>query len=361
MYMGDMGDNTVLVLFIALPLICGAALLAFARHLKRHPGTGWGRLALGNLLVLALLLSILFPAGEVYFRFLFDSTDSLNYTKVSQDWVDKYWVQNSFGFRDNIEYMAQRAPGTPRVSFVGDSFTAAHGVASVEDRFANIIRRAHPEWDVQVLAQLGYDTGDEIKLLQRLYAKGYQGDRVVLMYCLNDVSDMMPEWDQVIQRLSADARGGRGGWLCRHSYLLDFVRTRIKAMRDPDIRNYFDFVRRGYTGSLWETQKSRLRTFRDLVESHDGHLLVVIFPFFHDLGANYSYQPIHDQLDQFWREEHVPCLDLLPVYRNLPPGKLIVNRFDPHPNEYAHALAAEVIDKFLRQNLTNSPKDTIAR
>jgi hypothetical protein len=76
---------------------------------------------------------------------------------------------------------------------------------------------------------------------------------------------------------------------------LDFVRTRIKAMRDPDIRNYFDFVRHGYTGSLWETQKSRLRTFRDLVESHDGHLLVVIFPFFHALGHDYSYQTIQDQ------------------------------------------------------------------
>src|SRR5215472_14397661 len=151
--MGDIGDNVVLLLFIALPLICGGALLAFARHVKHHPKrTGWSRLLLGNFLVLALLLSFLFPAGEVYFRFLYDSTDSLNYTKVSQDWVSKYWVRNSAGFRDNVEYTAQRVPGTPRVSFVGDSFTAAHGVASVEDRFANIIRSAHPKWDVQVLA-----------------------------------------------------------------------------------------------------------------------------------------------------------------------------------------------------------------
>jgi hypothetical protein len=142
---------------------------------------------------------------------------------------------------------------------------------------------------------------------------------------------------------------------------LDFVRQRLKAMRDPDIGNYFDFVRRGYTGSLWETQKSRLRTFRDLVESHGGRLLVVIFPFFHALGRDYSYQPIHDELDQFWRQEHVPCLDLLPVYSNLPPGKLLVNRFDPHPNEYAHSLAAEAIDKFLQQHMTNSPEGTSVR
>jgi hypothetical protein len=354
--MGDIGDNVVLLLFIALPLIFGGALLTFARHLKRHPGrTGWGRLVLGNLLVLALLLSFLLPAGEIYFRFLYDSTDSLNYTKVSQDWVSKYWVQNSAGFRDNVEYLTQRVSGTPRVSFVGDSFTAGHGVASVEDRFANIIRRSHPEWDVHAIAVPGYDTGDEINQLQRLLARGYQVDRVVLVYCLNDVSDMMPEWAQVIQRLSADARGGRGGWLCRHSYLLDFVRTRIKAMRDPDIANYFDFVRSGYRGFLWERQKSRLRSFRDLVESHGGHLLVVTFPFFQTLGDNYPYQAIHDELDQFWREEHIPSLDLLPVYRNLPTGKLIVNRFDPHPNEYAHSLAAEAIDKFLQPHMTNSP------
>ena len=43
---------------------------------------------------------------------------------------------------------------------------------------------------------------------------------------------------------------------------------------------------------------------------------------------------------------NLPYLDRLPVYPCLPPGKITVNRLDPHPNEFAHQLAARAIDRF---------------
>jgi hypothetical protein len=61
---------------------------------------------------------------------------------------------------------------------------------------------------------------------------------------------------------------------------------------------------------------------------------------------------VHEQLGRFWRELQVPHLDLLPVYQGLKPQQLVANRFDPHPNEFAHKLAAEAIQKFLEQNMT---------
>ena len=48
---------------------------------------------------------------------------------------------------------------------------------------------------------------------------------------------------------------------------------------------------------------------------------MVTFPFLHALGPNYEYQFVHEELDQFWRELKVPHLDLLEVYRELPPKK----------------------------------------
>ena len=78
---------------------------------------------------------------------------------------------------------------------------------------------------------------------------------------------------------------------------------------------------------------------------------MVTFPFFQGLGPQYAYQTMHDQLNQCWRALGVPHLDLLTVYRSLPPGKLIVNRYDQHPNEYAQALAADAIGKFLQEQL----------
>ena len=103
---------------------------------------------------------------------------------------------------------------------------------------------------------------------------------------------------------------------------------------------YFDFVKKGYRGPLWQRQKKRLQAIRDLVWFHDGSFAVVRFPFMHATGADYEYQFIHDQLDGFWSKRGVPHLDLLPVFRDLPPQQITVNPFDAHPNEYANALAA---------------------
>jgi len=337
-------------LFLLFPLLAGVALFLFIRHCqKTRSSRTWLRLLAGNLLVFIFLLGVLFVAGEAYYRFIYDTTDSLTYTKVSQRWLDRYYIQNAAGFRDNIEYSLTIQPGKRRISFLGDSFLAGHGVKNVEDRFPNIIRRNHPEWEIHVLAKLGADTGDELTILKQSLDEGYQLDQVVLVYNLNDVSDIMPEWQASLKRIFADE--DKGGWLRRNSYFVDILYHRWKVWHDPTMRQYFDFVLKGYQGPIWETQQQRLITLRNLVQSHGGRLLVVTFPFLHNIGPDYKFYPVHAQLDRFWENANVPNLDLLPVYSNLPPSKLVVNKFDAHPNEFAHALAAKAIDQFLEEEM----------
>jgi hypothetical protein len=351
----SMNQDWIFDFFLLFPMASGVALFLFIRRRqKSQTPAGWGSLLLGNFLVFAFLLTLLFVTGEAYYRFFYDTTDSLAYTMVSQRWLDRYYILNSAGFRDNIEYSLKIAPAKRRISFLGDSFVAGHGIKNVENRFPNIIRRAHPEWEIHVLAKLGADTGDELALLQRILHDGYQLDQVVLIYDLNDVADIMPEWKASLKRIFADEN--RGGWLRHHSCFLDILYHRWKVAHDPDMRHYFDFVLKGYRGATWELQKRRLTELRDLVESHGGRLLVVTFPFLHDMGPNYRFQDVHKQLDRFWAGLNVPNLDLLPSFRNLPPSKLVVNKYDAHPNEYAHALAAKAIDQFLVAEVkTNAP------
>jgi hypothetical protein len=349
-----MSEDFIFIVFLLFPLTCGGVLLLFIRYNRtRRTQAGWRRLIVGNLLVLCFLLTFLFVAGEAYFRFFYDTTDALAYTKASQRWLKRYYVQNAAGFRDNIQYSVTIEPGKRRVSFLGDSFAAGHGVKSVEDRFANRIRRAHPEWETHVLAKLGADTGAELALLKKCVADDYQMDQVVLVYCLNDVADLLPEWDRQLERIFSDVN--RGGWVRRNSYFLDTIYHRFKASRDPYIRNYYNFVRGGYRGPVWERQKQRLNAMRDLVQNRGGKLSVVTFPFLHAMGTNYEFQFAHDELNQFWKELNVPHLDLLPIYRDLPPAAITVNRFDAHPNEFAHELAAEKIDQFLKEQIKSPP------
>ena len=151
-----------------------------------------------------------------------------------------------------------------------------------------------------------------------MLARGYQIQDVVLVYCLNDVADMQPEYAQVVNQVTAEV--AQAGWLRRNSYFADFLYCRYRAMRDPHMKDYYPFVRDGYRGPLWEQQKQRLKDLRDLVQSKGGRLSVVTFPFLHALGPAYAWQSVHDQLGQLWRDLAVPHLDLLPSFIDFPPG-----------------------------------------
>jgi lysophospholipase L1-like esterase len=345
---GGWEENLAFALFLAAPAVSLGLTTVFFRRIKRSKvPTGWGRLAVGNALVLLCLATPVLLAGETYFRFFCDTTDSLAYTRISERWVQRHWRVNRAGCRDNVEYSPAFAPGTRRLSFVGDSFTAGHGIKDVEDRFPNRLRRAHPDWEVHVLAAVGLDTGEELALMKKAFAKGYQVDQVVLVYCLNDIGDLLPPQADATGRVLAEMDDC--SWLTRNSYMLNLGYHHYKASRDPYLGNYCSFVREAYSGALWEQQRERLKAFRDLVQAHGGRLTVVTFPLLNTLGPNYEYRFIHDKLDQVWRELGVPHLDLLPIFEGLPPSQVTVNRYDAHPNERANQLAAEAIDKWLPQ------------
>src|ERR1043165_1005606 len=350
-----MAENLLLALLLALPCLWSSLLWLLAQRIRRrHKPKRLGTLFLANGLVTLLLLSLLAAGGEVYWRFLADTTESLSYARLTTRWFDRHWILNDANVRDNVEYQPLIAPGKRRVTFVGDSFTAAQGIKNVEDRFVNRIRRAHPGWEVHMMAVLGFDTGHELDRMDQVLKDGYQIDEVVLVYCLNDVSDMMPEVKAAAARLRAEVDAS--GWLRRNSYLVDTLAHRLAMRRNPFMQGYYDLVRNGYEGDLWERQKKRLAAFRDLVAAHGGRLSVVTFPFVHDLGPNYPYQSVHVRLNRLWAELQVPHLDLLPVFKDLPPHQLMVNRFDAHPNEYAHALATAAIDRFLTERLPDKPQ-----
>ena len=345
-----MDENLVLGLYLLLALLSGGLVALLARHVRARGGPpGWARLLLGNLLVLFALLALGLLGGEVYYRFVYDATDSLEYNKVSVRWFERYYHQNSWGCRDNVEYANVIQPGKRRITFLGDSFTAGHGIKDVEALFTFRLRQAHPEWEIHVLARPGLDTGNELQSLAASFTNHYQVDQVVLVYCLNDIGDLLPESMEAIQRVYDEV--DHSGWLRRHSYVVNTVYNRLSLSWNPDLKRYFRLILEAYRGPAWPRQRERLKECRDLVEAHGGRLCVVTFPFFQALGPNYEWQFAHEELDQCWRELRVPHLDLLPVYKGLPAKKLVVNRFDSHPNEYAHALAAAAIEKFLEKQL----------
>ena len=311
----------------------------------------WAGLVLINMAVMALLFTVVFLAGETYYRFVYDQSDAFGLTRVHERWMQRYYHYNHAGARDNINYTKLPPPNMRRITFVGDSFTAAHGVKDVEKRFANIIRRGKQgEWEIHVLADNGMDTGEEIDTVARFVANGYKFDVLVLVYCLNDIADIVPEWKVILDRIYGDQKSE--GFLLRHSYFLNTVYYHVKGALDPDISNYYGFVKKAYDDSaLWRRQVGRLKSLTEFCEHNGIRLMVVTFPFLNALGEDYSYADVHGKLGNCWKALGVPHLDLLSVYAGHKPRELVVNRYDAHPNERAHAMAAEAIAGFVEQHL----------
>jgi lysophospholipase L1-like esterase len=356
-----MNEDFAFYVFLIGPPLAGEVIFLFwlFRYSQtHHKVTGWKQILFYNLLSLVLLMGLAGLGGELYYRQIYDTTDSLAYTKVSQQWVERYCRYNAAGFRDNIEYGLERPEGRRRISFLGDSFTAGHGIKSVEERFPNLIRAQHPEWEIHVLARFGLDTGREAQLLHKAVTNGYQLDYVVLVYCLNDIADLFPEWDAALREVVSDSN--RGGWLRQNSFFVDTLYHRYKAAHDPRLSQYYSFVRDGYRGDLWETQKQRLGALHDYVTGNGGRLLVVTFPFLQAEGPDYEYQFVHDQLNQFWQSRGVPHLDLQPTFAGKSSQTITVNSHDAHPNEYANRLAAEEINRFLTGHIQKAVAGRVA-
>ena len=64
---------------------------------------------------------------------------------------------------------------------------------------------------------------------------------------------------------------------------------------------------------------------------------------------NYSFNIANNFAKEVSEENSFYFLDLLPVYRKYDEKKLFLNKYDSHPNEFAHNLAAEAIYNKLKE------------
>lgn len=344
-------ENIILTGFVCAAIACGYLLFLFfkPRGDRTPPPLTWRRWTAGNALIILFLAALVLAAGEVYYRFFQDDTDAYMLTKISRRWLRRHYQINRSEVRDSTEYVWKIQPGKRRITFLGDSFTVGHGVKDVENRFANLLRQRQPEWEVHVLAQNGWETGNELTLMESELRADYELDAVVLVYVLNDVSDLSIEYfrnamRRVIQRWPLGS--------CLHeSYFLNTWYYRLRMASDPDLGDYFHYVKEWYRGPLWDIQEERLRKLHAAISRRGGRLLVVTFPFLQSAGKDYPFQKIHAQMDDLWSSLGVPHLDLSETLFTYPARRLVVNRFDAHPNELAHAMAADAIEAFIQENL----------
>ena len=319
---------------------------------SRNIRNGRVRVVTANVVLFLFMVSTAYMAGETYYRFVYDLSDSMNITLTSLKWYRKHFRYNNIGFRDNVDYSLPASERRPRISFLGDSFTAGAGINNVEDRFVNLIRK-DTRWDVQSLATCGDDTISETRVVEELFRHGYQTDFFVLIYNLNDATDLSNDGPAKMRRIIANYESG--SILRNRSYFIDTMYYRYKRQQDSQVKNHFLMLPDDYRGATWGKLTTALMHLNGLVSARGARLLVVIFPLVHAIDKNngYPYQGIHNQMNDFLEMSNIPHMDLLEPLMKYSASELTANKYDGHPNELAHKVAAGHIRDFIAQQMAH--------
>ena len=298
-----------------------------------------------NLFSILFTLNIIYFIGETYCRFFLDTTDSFAISKISQRWTNNHVKFNNANLRDNVDYDPQ-IKKKRRLSILGDSFTMGHGITDPDDRFGNILRKRFPDLEVHNIAFRGASSVSQLNAMKVIDSIGYEYDMVLLAYCLNDIDHF-----RGVNTLNTYRRiqlfESRLPLIAKESYFLNTIAFRYFALNEKDFMEYSNTVLEDYAGSAWHQQKEALTELTKHIESKNGKLVVMVFPFLQVDSADYKFYEVHDKLSLHFDSLRVPQINLLPIYKSDMGNDLTVNNFDAHPNEKAHQLAANEISRFL--------------
>ncbi len=304
-----------------------------------------------------LLLVFIYTGFEAYIRYVFDESDSLGFLRVSGRWFQRHVTVNADNYRDR-NFSTQKKPGTFRIGVIGDSITFGYGIKDPEKRFSNILekklREAGVEAEVYNLGRPGYDTHNQLTQFAKL--DQFNFDMIVWQYFFNDAQPPYGRGSELF--IKNREQGKLASWLSDHSYFFDYIYWRImvrynrtfSALGDADLQAYHDRKnidnhKRDITAFIWNA-------------THKGEdLLVIIFPYLYLLPDN----PMEEErtlVRQIFRQRGVATIDLLEDLKGRRALDLVGSKYDYHPNEYVHQLAAErLFQKILPIVTDNQKKD----
>lgn len=311
--------------------IIGGLLLVLALQKRLKPIQ---RLARGLLITYVTLVLILI-AGELYFHFFFAQSEN-TITLATQNWLVRYWHENSLGYRDR-EWTSADWQNKTTVLITGDSFAAGWGLENPADRFGDVLAsRLGDDYAVINLGVYGTNTPEQ---LERLNAHPVQNPDVVIMqYFLNDINYTMLRAGVLPEASPTPA------W-ARESYLGNFLYNRLLGrLIDPSyMRDWWEDNYAAYDNAvLWEAHRAEIEAYIDAVEAKGARLIVVIFPNMLDPVRSVPYV---DRVAQVFEERgHDDVLKLFDQAAAWSLTDRIVSPRDTHPSIAFHYMVGELID-----------------
>lgn len=324
----------LLVLVLFLKYYKAATLKLISR--KKH--------ILQNLILLFITLIILILILELAVRGYLPEESKYNFPPGQLEFYKKYISLNNNGYRD-IDHTYEKKSDIVRIVVLGDSYTFGSGIKNVNNTYLKGLEKLFNEnskdktYEVLNFGKAGVDTEFEIKILKN-DALLYKPDIIILGYVLNDFRD------HESQKISANSYlFWFDIFLKRYSYLYHFTskgfNTALEALGLK--KSYYQTIIDSFNSESNKKLNSKyFEELKRISKTNNSTLVVVIFPFIYKLD-NYPFTEQHRIINQIINENDIIVIDLLLYFQHIDENKIVVSKYDNHPNELGHEIAAKAI------------------
>jgi lysophospholipase L1-like esterase len=329
------------------------SLLLWTTH-RRGPEAGIRVLdqaaAIGGALVLVLLpLELLLRLPAVARQFGLPAERARQVERY-----DRLWERNIFGFRSRHETMARR-PGVRRIIVLGDSFSWGLLVPHTDSTWpARLERELGAGTEVVNMSRRGWTTANEAEFLRRLGWQ-FEPDLVIVQFYQNDAYESRP---------GLGFEEGRRVYLLPRQFWRGYIQgSALSALVSRGVNGILFGVllrreenegRYGEGEAGYAQLRAALREMGDSARARRTPVLFVLFP---DLaagawtGADHPSREIHARVAEQARAAGMDVLDLIPAFAAEGGDwkRWWASRYDSHPNEAGHAVAAAAVARHLRE------------
>jgi len=226
--------------------------------------------------------------------------------------------------------------------FVGDSFTAGHGLKTVDERFSDIVGAAlSNKYSVHNLGVSGADTRDEALRLQKFPLKPQV---IVLQYFPNDIEKVGRAMGLSLSGAGpyADINGSASG-LVKRFYLPNFIYWQLPH---ATFGTFEKFVHTAYTDTT--VLNAHLRDMSKMIaykDSTGAKMYAVFIPFLFQTEKSAVYtKPVENYL----KEHGVTVITLTKEIASIPKKELIVGKNDGHASAKLNSIIAEKLLKAMK-------------
>jgi len=292
-----------------------------------------------NVVLIACSIIISIGSLELVLR-LFPMTSG-RYTLSTKIWFSRYWnPTNKYRYRDiSPSWDGKRK----KVAFLGDSFTAGHGITSPEDRFSNLVtKKLDKKIQGYNLGVCGADTSMEYK---NLIDFPYRPDVIIWQYFANDIEHAAAKKGvKFVMRDGSKRKNKITKWLNDNSLLFNYIKVNTDNFADE----YVDYLKKSFNNNeVWTEHQNDINMIINFSKTNNIPMLVILFPF---LGIDPNESNFYmNQMISFLNKNNITTLDVRADIASLPLSKCIVNKSDPHPSVLLHKKVAERIYEWFVQ------------